>query len=286
MKITPFLEKRSKWFWLVTGLLLVAFLGLIDYMTGYEIAFSLLYLVPITLVTWFAGRRMGVLDSLAGGLSWYLAELAAGRVYASPLILYWNTLTRLTFFLIVTFLLAALRKALEDERELARTDYLTGVANQRFFYELAEQEINRSARYLHPFTVAYIDLDNFKIINDRFGHFTGDLVLRAVADRMKGCLRKTDGVGRLGGDEFAVLFSETGPEAARAAVSKLRVQLLAEMHQGNWPVTFSIGVTTFITAPPSVDEMIRLTDELMYTVKKEHKNAVAYEIYEGIGEKR
>jgi diguanylate cyclase (GGDEF)-like protein len=163
---------------------------------------------------------------------------------------------------------------------------LTGVANQRFFYELAEQEINRSARYLHPFTVAYIDLDNFKIINDRFGHFTGDLVLRAVADRMKGCLRKTDGVGRLGGDEFAVLFSETGPEAARAAVSKLRVQLLAEMHQGNWPVTFSIGVTTFITAPPSVDEMIRLTDELMYTVKKEHKNAVAYEIYEGIGEKR
>jgi diguanylate cyclase (GGDEF)-like protein len=183
-------------------------------------------------------------------------------------------------------LLAALRRVLVEERELAHTDYLTGAANQRSFYELAEQEISRSVRYRHPFAMAYVDLDNFKIVNDRFGHLPGDLVLRAVTDRMKSCLRKTDVVGRLGGDEFTVLFPETGSEAARAAVNKLKLQLLAEMQQGNWPVTFSIGVVTFITVPPSVDEMIRVADELMYTVKKEHKNAVAYGIYEGIGEKQ
>lgn len=74
------------------------------------------------------------------------------------------------FFVIVALLLSTLKSVLEHEKELARTDYLTGAANSRVFYDLLQTEINRSQRYKNPFTIAYIDLDNFKTVNDEFGH--------------------------------------------------------------------------------------------------------------------
>ncbi len=92
-------------------------------------------------------------------------------------------------------------------------------------------------------------------------------------------LRKTDVVARMGGDEFAILLPEVGAEAAQVAISKVHGRLLEKMQESNWPVTFSIGVLTFIDAPASADEAIKLVDEVMYSVKNNGKNNIYYGTY-------
>src|SRR6185295_7052159 len=186
---------------------------------------------------------------------------------------------RLAFFVIITRLLSALRAATERERELARVDYLTGAMNSRLFYDVTQMEIDRCQRYKRPFTVAYIDLDNFKMVNDRYGHAGGDEVLRGVVRSLRRHARKTDVVARLGGDEFALLLPETDHEFARVALTKLHAGLLEEMRRNEWPVTFSIGVLTCCPAPSTAKELIRIADELMYAVKRETKNGLRYSVY-------
>ncbi len=258
----------------MVGMLL---LGVVDYLTGTEVSFAFFYLIPVSFVAWFVGRRPGILFSLAGAGVWLAANRLAGETFSHPLISYWNTSTRLGFFVVVGLLLAGLRDVLDRERAVSRTDFLTGVVNRRAFYDLATRELQRAQRYGHPFTVAYIDLDNFKQVNDRFGHRTGDQLLKVVAQTVAAGLRSTDVVARLGGDEFAVLLTETGMESAQRALPKLREQLLAEMAQHRWPVTFSIGALACEAPPSSVEEMIRLADDLMYTVKAAGKNAIHFD---------
>ena len=177
--------------------------------------------------------------------------------------------------------MSTLKRALEHEKELAYTDYLTGAVNSRFFFDLVEMEIGRLQRYKHPFTIAYIDIDNFKVVNDQFGHTTGDQVLRAVVNQGRKHLRKTDVVARLGGDEFALLLPETKQESAQAAIAKIQRGILEEIHQSNWSITFSVGVLTCLNAPNTTDEIFRMADALMYSVKRDSKNAVKYSIYTG-----
>jgi diguanylate cyclase (GGDEF)-like protein len=275
------LEKWSKYFWLLIGLVLILSLGLLDFLTGYEFSFSLFYLLPIFLVVWFAGRSFGIVASILSALVWLLADYLSGNQYSNPFIYFWNTAIRFGFFIIITLLLFALKKALQRERELSRTDRLTGATSVDFFYELFQAEIYRFQRYRHPFTLAYVDLDNFKAVNDRFGHSVGDQVLHTVVDSARKEMRKTDIVARLGGDEFAFLFPETDQHTAQALIPRIQQGLLEEMKKGGWSVTFSIGVITFITAPGTVNELIKMADDLMYTVKSGGKNAISYLMYKG-----
>ena len=196
-----------------------------------------------------------------------------------PAIPYWNMGVRLGTFLILTFLLSALKKAMEREKELARTDPLTGVANRRYFFELADMEINRARRYKHPFTVVWIDLDNFKAVNDGFGHSVGDALLRLVANTLHKNIRATDIVARLGGDEFAILLPETGSEPAEVITHKIQKVNLDTMEKNEWPVTFSIGVVTFVSPPSTVDEMLKISDGVMYSAKKNGKNEIKCEMF-------
>lgn len=275
------LEKQSRPFKIGLEFALIGAIGVIDFITGYEIGFSLFYVIPISFAAWFMGRGRGIAASVVSSFVWLGADIASGHVYSHPLIPIWNSLIRLSFFFIISFLLSALKNALEREKELARTDYLTGAVNSRFFFELLQMEIDRLQRYQHPFTLAYVDLDNFKTVNDRFGHPTGDRVLVTVVGFAKKHLRKIDVIGRLGGDEFALLLPETDHESARAALAKLRGGLLEEMRQNNWPITFSIGVLTCTAAPPETGVLVKMADALMYSVKHESKNAIKYAAYPG-----
>jgi diguanylate cyclase (GGDEF)-like protein len=171
-----------------------------------------------------------------------------------------------------------LKSAIEKEKELSRMDFLTRVGNGRYFIELANMEINRARRNKHPLTVAYIDIDNFKMINDRSGHSTGDHLLQLVAYTIKNNIRLTDTVVRMGGDEFAILLPEAGPELAETIIRRVQKINLEMMQENGWPVTFSIGVVTFMTPPSSVDEILKRTDNLMYGAKNTGKNAIKYEI--------
>ena len=272
------LDKRSHHFLITTGLLLVVLVALIDVLTGPEISFAVFYIIPIVLVTWFTGRPRGVATSIASALAWFIADTVSGTTFSHPLIRYWNGGTRLALFLMATFLLPLLQ-TLEREKELARRDYLTGAANRRFFVESLEGELVRSQRYARPFTIAFADIDNFKAVNDRFGHAVGDQLLCAVVSRAAANLRKSDLVARMGGDEFAFFMPETNPEAARTAVHKLQSALLDEMLQKDWPVTFSIGALTCLAMPATTDDLMKRVDALMYSAKNQGKDQVTFDVF-------
>ena len=276
MNFLASLEKLNKIFVIAIGFAFIVLVGIFDYLTGYEVAFSLFYFIPISLITWFTSQRAGTIASLVCAIVSLIAAVAAGASYSHPLIYVWNTLITLSIFVIITYLLSSIRRLLEYERELASTDYLTGAVNSRVFYDLLQKEINRSQRYKNPFTIAYIDLDNFKTLNDDFGHNIGDQVLRFVVNQVKKLLRKTDVVSRLGGDEFALLLPETNQESAQVVLSKLQCDILAEMQQNNWQVTLSIGVLTCTDAPFAAEEVVKMVDDLMYSVKRDRKNGIKY----------
>jgi len=263
---------------IVIAFFILAGVGVLNYLAGPGLSSWIFYLIPIFLLTWRIGRWTGVLMSTFSAMIWSIAEHASGATYLDNAIPYWNCIARLGYFLILTFVLSALKSAIEKEKELSRIDFLTGAGNGRTFIELANMEINRARRYEHPLTVAYIDLDNFKTINDRFGHSTGDNLLRLVAATIKDNIRMTDTVVRMGGDEFAILLPETGPELAEAITRKIQKINLELMQKNGWPVTFSIGVVTFISPPSTVDEILKRSDNLMYSAKNSGKNRIKYEV--------
>ncbi len=281
MKFANFFEQQGKLVLGISGILLAVLLGIVDYLTGYEINISLFYLIPISLVAWYAGQETGLVVAGVSAITWFLAEVFSGVAYSNSWIYLWNTLIRLGFYIVVTFLLVALRKAFKINENLARTDFITGAVSIRFFNELAQRELNRSKRYNHPFTFAYLDLDNFKEINERFGHTAGDRVLKAIAESVQKKIRSIDTFARLGGDEFALLMPETGEVEAQSVISRVRRSLLEEMKKDSWDLTFSIGVVTFIKIPKTVDDMVKMADDVMYPIKLGGKNGVSYTIYEG-----
>jgi diguanylate cyclase (GGDEF)-like protein len=257
---------------------LVLLLGLIDVLTGPEISLSVFYLFPIVVATWLIGRGAGAFTSVLSAMTWRLADQLAGQTYSHALIPYWNMLVRLGFFLITTFLLSELQVRLRWETDSARIDPLTGIANRRYFYELAQLQIARATRHGEPFTIAYVDIDGFKSVNDRFGHASGDELLSLVATTTQANLRATDAIARLGGDEFAILLTHTEKESVEEALQRVSTLLAGLARDRQWPVAFSIGAVTFIRSPSSVDEMIRTADDLMYAAKQSGKGITRHEV--------
>lgn len=284
-KILEILEKETPLFWTVTGILLVGLLGLADYLTGNEINFSLFYLAPIVLVTWAVDQASGLFLSFLSGLTLLAAEIAASQTYTHPAVFVWNTLLNASFFILVTYLVAELHHARREEQLMARTDFVSGAVNRRYFDELLEMEIQRIRRYPNPLTLVYIDIDNFKRVNDLFGHKIGDDVIRCIAGELKSHLRSTDIIARVGGDEFAMLLPVTNLPEARIVLAKLRDSLHGEMERRNYPVTFSMGSVTCLAPPPSTEQVIMMADKLMYEVKNSTKDDVHFRTWEGTPER-
>lgn len=270
-----YLEKLGR-FAIVFSLILLLLVAMLDSLTGYELSFSLFYLLPVVVVTWHKGSRWGLFFALLAGLVWYQVDARTGYAYSNPFIIYWNAAIRFCFFGIVTLLLGALKQAHIEQVNLSRRDGLTGAVNGRYFRELLDTEVERSRRSGEVFSVVYFDLDNFKWVNDHLGHSAGDEALRTVVNHAMRHLRKVDVVARLGGDEFAVLLPETSGEQARVVVEKLRLALLAAMKQKQWPITFSMGVVSSARETHAVDDILGAADKLMYEVKHTSKNDVAF----------
>ena len=199
----------------------------------------------------------------------------------NPSLLYWDWGTVLFGFVVMVVALTELRKALDDAHFQSRKDTLTGLVNKGGFYQVVSAEIEVCRRYKRTLSIAYIDCDNFKTVNDKFGHHVGDELLRVISKTMLRKLRSSDLPGRLGGDEFAVMLPETNAEACRMVIEMLQQRLLHEMKEHNWPVTFSIGIATFLRMPASIEDMIRQADKLMYAVKNTSKGAIKQEVFHG-----
>jgi diguanylate cyclase (GGDEF)-like protein len=261
---------------------MVALIGWADYFAGPQYSLLLFYLVPILHASWFAGRRAGILVSFISSLAWLASHELASPILLNPYRAVWNVFIRLGIFLLITHLISwqqSLVASLESEKLRASTDPLTGVLNRRGFGRLISREQKRASRYKRPFSIAFIDLDDFKKVNDQFGHAAGDRLLCIFADTVRKSLRSFDQIGRLGGDEFAILFPETEGDTALEVVNRIRARSAETLQQQGFHVTASIGLATY--APPHQENRDRLkqADELMYEAKRQGKDQIQHKTY-------
>ncbi len=271
--------------WLASAMGMIACVGVADYLTGIATSLMLFYLAPIGFGTWFVSLRGGLILAFTSTVVSFAADALHGTAGAHahlPIpMLGWNALMQLGTSSALVLMLAALRGRLEGEELLARTDALTRIANRRAFFETTALEIERARRTQRPLSLAYVDCDGFKDVNDRLGHAQGDALLATVAQTLQANLRAVDSVARLGGDEFGILLPETDGEETAALLARVHAALLSSMAAHDWPVGFSAGAATFLLPPGSVDEIVARADALMYAAKREAKGSVRLASYQG-----
>lgn len=174
--------------------------------------------------------------------------------------------------------LQELKRTNQTLEHLAATDPLTGAANRRQFIEHVEAEIARVKRGGAPFSLLALDLDNFKLINDRYGHQVGDDVLKGFVQKCLNAIRPYDGVARVGGEEFMVLLPQAALEAARATAERVRAAIAGASFESGAQqldaVTVSIGVAEFGRDGDTIDALLRVADERMYNAKHQGRNRV------------
>lgn len=169
-----------------------------------------------------------------------------------------------------------LRNANLRLRELSLTDELTEVGNRRNFDVRIREEINRSTRFGHAFSLLFLDIDGFKKFNDEFGHPQGDAVLRALGSLMRSMSREGDVPCRIGGEEFGCILPETGKADAMAFAERMRrgVEGTIMAPDGSRPITISIGLAAFPDDGKSPEDLVRAADEALYQSKHAGRNRV------------
>ena len=173
--------------------------------------------------------------------------------------------------------LQCLKRMRHDTRDKIETmtfvDELTGVYNYRYLEQRLGEELQRAKRHNCPLSVVYIDLDGFKLVNDTFGHETGNTVLQRLSKVARAGCRGEDFIGRLGGDEFLIVLPQTDSAGAIIAAERIKKKLDAlDLVAGNGEridfLTFSMGIASYPNSAQTRDELIRAADEAMYRAKK------------------
>ena len=264
----------------------IALVGLLDYVTGPWMSFALLYVIPVLGAAWWLGRGPALLASLAAGVVWFEAE-AWGHRGEPTRTLMWNSMSRLLMLVAMAAMVVRIREdrrrlkemnarlaeLLQGAEKLARTDALTNLPNRRAFIERLTGELAHAKRAGAPVCIAYIDVDNFKRLNDEKGHVEGDRFLKKIAQAIRETIRASDVAARLGGDEFAVLFTD----AKRSAVEPLAHRLLARTRAlgHRYPgldLGASVGMAWFESAPDAPEQLLDRADGAMYEAKSSGKH--------------
>lgn len=275
-----------RWSHLILLAVAVVVIGAADYLSGPEIGFSLFYLVPIVYGAWHGERWLGVGLALLAAVFWIGAETAWVGVTAVSM---WNGFTRLGIYVTMAWLISRVRddaralqelnvrlkELLEHEQQLARTDPLTGLPNRRLFIDELRRATARIHRSGKPVAVAYLDLDGFKMFNDRQGHAAGDVVLRRVADVLTAQVRGTDVAARLGGAQFGVLLDRCTEQHARTTSIRVVDQLTAALKEvAGSDVGVCVGVACFEDDSFAPEAMIDHADAAMYCAKGQGVNRI------------
>ena len=271
--------KIKKEFIFPLGCLMSVFLGFIDHALGYEISFSIFYLLAILFVFHYETFAKAVIVAFFSSLIWLAADLMSGNRYSFWLIPFWNAFMRFGFFYIIIYLALKMRKEKEYHQQLSLIDPLTEILNSRSFFQQLTMARGRALRFNQSLTLVYIDVDNFKQVNDRFGHAKGDELLRLIAKAIQTSIRVYDVVARIGGDEFVLLLPETNKEQAQSVLSRIGENFIVLVKKEISSVSLSIGVATYQSFSYSVADMISMADQLMYDVKNNGKNNVIYRVF-------
>lgn len=253
-------------------LIIVLVMGYADYITGPDIGFSLFYLAPIVVGAWYGGRRVSAVIAVTAAACWFLADYL---IRVSLPISLWNGITRLVIYVGQGLLVGTLREDRRREAALARTDSVTHLPNSRSFRETLEAMIEDGTSV----GVLYIDLDNFKRVNDLFGHAAGDEVLQLTAGALRKAVRATDVVARVGGDEFAVVVADADSEGSEATARRIieGVARIAHDYAGTG-LGASVGVVISNRSAVSAEDLIRPADDAMYEAKQRQKGSYVVKV--------
>ena len=257
---------------IIVSLITIA-LFIVDWLTGSVLSFSIFYLIPITLAVLLSGKRLGLIFSVVCSITWITADILANARYSSVFIPIWNSLVRFGYFVFHTILLSRLNEIITEMHAISVQDPLTNTANWRKFEEFANLAIKSAVKERKYISLAYIDIDNFKAVNDVLGHSGGDEALQLVSSRMKEEVRSIDIVARLGGDEFAILLYDADLKQTEGIIDRIQRSVKETMKDRNWNITLSIGAIVFKVLPSTVGPMIKRADDLMYEVKRNGKNS-------------
>jgi len=189
-------------------------------------------------------------------------------------VIVWNTSVRLMYFLLHTFVLSKLLELISVHKEFSYIDPLTKAANWRYFEAYLNEKMRLVAQNHAQLALAYLDVDNFKQMNDQFGHAEGDSVLVSLSETMRKGLRADDILARLGGDEFAILLYDADLRAALEILNRINREVCGVAERNAWPITLSIGCVVFDKFSSDLSAMLRQADELMYEAKRNGKNAI------------
>jgi diguanylate cyclase (GGDEF)-like protein len=270
----------SRWQAVVTPAVIAVALIVITVFRGWEGAthFHLVarWLLVACLVgaAWFC-RRGFALAAMLGTLgvwSWLesrfedWSELAAGQ------------LVRLAVAIGLVFWLSRLREQLVEAQRLARIDSLTGLPNRQALIEALESELGRAKRFGRPFSLALLDCDGFKEINDRSGHLTGDNVLRRIGESLRENKRPFDCAGRWGGDEFLIVFSEVDADDAKLIAERLRAGMRHHVERDYPSLAFSLGIVTFHNSDLDWPACVERADAAMYAAKRDGRDQTRFEV--------
>jgi len=256
--------------WLI-GLVSIAVLGLLRISTDAQFLFASAAVLPVMVIAWIGGSVAGNVLSVLAAAMWLFADLSSTTATPAYVLLV-NAVTQLAVYFLVVYLVTRMRALLARERELSSRDGLTGLLNRRAFFETGEAEAQRLHRYGHPMALAFLDLDDFKRLNDQEGHQFGDMALKATATALTGMTRTTDHVARIGGDEFVILLPEIDYQDAVGAISKVVTGVEAAL-QPFPPVSVSVGLAWF-EAPTTLSAMMAAADALMYEAKQQGKHCL------------
>lgn len=264
----------------------VVVIAAVDYWTGPDIGLSLFYLVPVLIAARNFPRAHAIAVAIVAAGGWLAAD--AGW-HGMTMIGVWNGATRLVIFtgaaVSVSRMradhdrLASLNERLQvlfdQEKRVARTDGLTSLGNSRFFFEQYARALALWRRNPEPLTIGYIDLDNFKSVNDTRGHAAGDDLLKQIAAAIAGVLRAGDVAVRVGGDEFAVLLRGGTPDVSIQIGERIldRVRSVTATFV-DLPLSASIGLAYFEVPPAEPEQALRAADRALYVAKAGGRNRI------------
>lgn len=275
MNITAAIGRRSRAFISVFTLALLALAVFVRYLVPSRFSAGFIFLLPISFATWFLSWQVAaIIAVVAAG---FLFRFDLRYTNAGAAVDYWNEFGNLVVATVFIYIFSELRDLYNRQIDLSRRDPLTGLLNRRGFGERLGIDSRRINRHHRPLTIAYIDVDNFKSINDTYGHAAGDAFLRGLGRQIVTRLRATDYLARMGGDEFAIALPETDQVSARIVLEEIHSDLKRFSAGKISNATISVGAVTF-RSDLDPEAMVAVADRAMYGIKQRGKNNIEYKV--------